>query len=209
MKFLRFSEIHKSNGYAETQKKTAQTKVYENAEEKLKHRTFAEKWHPTKEFFIKVRNCYPFLSVGLGVIIAVGGAWLLVESFPIWLKMLSGILIFAFSLALISGFELLKIKSAKEVFRTSDPKFIPALLFFTGVSVAISVGGGYLGSRYANDQTEEITQDFTAQNDSIRQMYLSQIADLDAQIESDKKSLTSKTHSFFVKNISKENIIYH
>lgn len=189
MKFLRFSEIHLPNPFRESARHTQQTQAYEKAEEKLRHKSFAEKNYSTKETILRIRDCYPFLSVGLGVIVAVGGAWLLVESFPQWLQILSGVLIAIFSLAIISIFELLKIKSAREVFGEQNSVFIPVLLVFFGISVGISVGGGYLGSRYANDQTKEITQDFSTKTDSIRNLYLTQIEAVDLAISNAQKEL--------------------
>jgi len=186
-------EIHRPNPYSQARKETNFTRPYANAELKLAPKTFSEQWNGTKNLVVFIRDFYPYLSVLSAVMVGYMIAKLFVtglENIAYWATIV-GITLLVFGIASIN--EKLKKDTAEECFslkfgQTDVPptqhKTPPyaKLALFLFISILISsVGGGEL-SRTLGDKSVQIDSTFNAQRDSIKAIYLPQIADYDSQI---------------------------
>ena len=186
-------EIHRPNPYEKARKETAFTRPYANAELKLAPKTFSEQWNGTKDLVIMVRDVYPFLSVLSAIMVGYMVAKLFVtglESYAYWGSVI-GVTFLVFMIATIN--EKLKKDFAEECFSLTfgqtdipkeqhkSPPFGKLFATFL-ISVLISSVGGAELSKTLGDKSSQIDSTYTAQIDSIKAIYLPQIALYDSQI---------------------------
>jgi len=186
-------EIHRPNPYQQARKETSFTRPYANAELKLAPKTFSEQWNGTKDLVIMVRDVYPFLSVLSAIMVGYMVAKLFVtglESYAYWGSVI-GVTFLVFMIATIN--EKLKKDFAEECFSLTfgqtdipkeqhkSPPFGKLFATFL-ISVLISSVGGAELSKTLGDKSSQIDSTYTAQIDSIKAIYLPQIALYDSQI---------------------------
>jgi len=186
-------EIHRPNPYQQARKETAFTRPYANAELKLAPKTFSEQWNGTKNLVVMVRDVYPYLSVLSAIMVGYMVAKLFVtglESYAYWGSVF-GVTFLVFMIATIN--EKLKKDFAEESFSLTfgqtdipqeqhkSPPFGKLFATFL-ISVLISSVGGAELSKIVGDKSSQIDSTYTAQIDSIKGLYLPQIALYDSQI---------------------------
>jgi len=186
-------EIHRPNPYQQARKETSFTRPYANAELKLAPKTFSEQWNGTKNLVIMVWDVYPYLSVLSAIMVGYMVAKLFVtglESYAYWGSVI-GVTFLVFMIATIN--EKLKKDFAEESFSLTfgqtdipqeqhkSPPFGKLFATFL-ISVLISSVGGAELSKTLGDKSVQIDSSYTAQIDSIKAIYLPQIALYDSQI---------------------------
>ena len=186
-------EIHKPNPYQQARKETGFTRPYANAELKLAPKTFSEQWNGTKNLVVAIRDVYPYLSVASAIMVGYMVGKLFVTGFAgfsYWL-IIGFITAIVFAVAAIN--EKLKKDTAEKCFalqfgQSDVPKDqhetppYAKLILFLGISIAISSYGGNEISLIMGDKSTQIDSTYTAQIDSIKAIYLPQIALYDSQI---------------------------
>lgn len=183
-----YSKIHPKSKFDGTQKATALSQKYLDAEELLKDRTYAEKVEVPLIFCEGTAITYPILSV----IFAIVAGYFIADfvssgtGFGYWstfIFTMFGITVFA------TVIELVKAYISNEIFLFG--RNLGIYLFITMCfSIALSSGGAYIASFKIADKTEEITAQNTTLQDSVKTQYADQIAILKAQIDKDKEVLS-------------------
>ena len=203
-----FAQIHKSNPFMESLQATNDSKAYSDAENALQPQSFAKSIKPIKGILSAFIASYPFVSVITGGAVAYFTAELLAASFVgAWnttiLAMFTALLT-----VLVAINEYAKSFAFKMVFLQKIQSYVFLALATLIISIAISVGGGYLINKKANEVLvlESIELDAQNENDSIRAYYLESIESQKSIIEANQKVLDNPKKPQYQKNYSTDAI---